>query len=90
MDDIWLTTDEAAVRLERSRNMVLKLLAAGELRGRRLGPATRGGQWLVEAASVTELLARWAVDPPHVGRPASADPSPAALAQRRSRERRGT
>ena len=88
LDDL-ITTDEAAARLERSATYVLRLRARGDLVGQRIGPDTRGGQWLISAASVDALRARWAADPPTRGRPAAGEtPSPAALAQRRSRATR--
>jgi hypothetical protein len=90
MDDDLITTDVAAARLDRSAAYVLRLLKQGDLVGRRIGPDTRGGQWLISAASVAALQARWAADPPRRGRPAQGDPTPAALAQRRSRARQAT
>lgn len=88
MDDL-ITTDVAAERLGRSVERVRVLIKQGDLIGRRIGPATRGGQWLVSAASVAALRAQWARNPPKAGRPAaSSEPTPLALAQRRSRARR--
>lgn len=86
MDDgDLITTDEAAERLKRSPAYVLRLLKQGDLVGRRIGPDTRGGRWLVSAASVAALCERWAADPPRRGRPAQGDPTPVALAKRKSR-----
>jgi len=87
MDDDLITTTEAAERLDRSAVYVLRLLNRGDLAGRRIGPDTRGGQWLVRAASAAALRARWAASPPRRGRPAEAAPSESTLAKRRSRAR---
>jgi excisionase family DNA binding protein len=87
MVDDLITTTEAAERLERSPRYVLQLINRGELEVRRIGPKTRGGQWLVSVASIDALLERWETDPPRRGRPADKTPSVSALARRRSRER---
>lgn len=90
-NDDLITTDVAAERLARSPAYVLRLVKQGDLVGQRIGPDTRGGQWLVSAASVAALKAQWAVSPPRRGRPpAGATPSAAALAQRRIRATRQT
>ncbi len=83
-----LTPAEAAAILARSPRTVLKLLARGTLHGRRLGPPSRGGRWLVDAASVWALKAAWDAQPPTPGRPSLAIPSAAAHAKRRSRANR--
>ncbi len=85
MDDNLITTTEAAAQLSRSLSMINQLIKRGELIGRRIGPDTRGGRWLVSAASVAALVARWADDPPRRGRPAQGAPSASALAKRKSR-----
>lgn len=90
MDDDFITTTEAAAQLGRSMSMVNQLIKRGDLVGRRIGPDTRGGQWLISAASVAALIERWATDPPRRGRPALGEPSPAALAKRRSRAKHET
>lgn len=88
MDQVTeITPAEAAEQLGRSHNYVLKLLDSGELAGRRIGPASRGGRWLVDAADVARLKAEWEHNPPRRGRPAATEPSAAALAKRRSRAR---
>lgn len=86
-DTDLITTAEAAAQLGRSAAYVLNLLKRGDLAGRRIGPDTRGGQWLVSAASVAALAAQWAASPPRRGRPAEAAPSESTLAKRRSRAR---
>jgi len=85
MDD--MTPAEAAELLDRSANYILLLLKRGDLIGRRLGPATRGGRWLIDARSVHALKAQWDAQPPQRGRPADDAPSPVAAAKRRSRAR---
>jgi putative CRISPR-associated protein (TIGR02620 family) len=47
-----LSLDAAAQRLRLSRTQVRRLLAAGRLRGRRIG-GNRRGVWLIDEASVT-------------------------------------
>jgi hypothetical protein len=88
--DDWIELPDAANRLDRHPTQVRKLAAAGELEARRIGPAGRGGRWLVSAASVEALRQRWAADPPRRGRPATGDPTPAALAKRKSRAKEAT
>lgn len=85
MSDEWLDLPEAAARLQRHPTLVRKLVADGTLIAQRLGPTGRGGRWMVSAASVAALAAQWAAQPPRRGRPADAEPSPGALATRRSR-----
>lgn len=84
-DTDLITTTEAAVHLGRSMSTINQLIKRGDLVGRRIGPNTRGGQWLVSAASVAMLAARWAASPPRRGRPAIAAPSESTQAKRRSR-----
>lgn len=84
MDDDQITTDVAAERLGRSTVYILHLLKQGDLEGHLVGPPRRG-QWLVSAASVATLAARWASSPPRRGRPAIAAPSESTQAKRRSR-----
>ena len=79
-----LTTQEVADLLGVSARYVRTLRTEGQVQAR----PTSGGQWLYDAASVEALHAQWAETPPRRGRKAVADPSPAALAQRRSRARR--
>lgn len=89
MPDNLITTHVAAERLGRSPVYVLRLLKQGDLQGQRIGPDSRGGQWLISAHSVDALAQRWAAEPPRRGRPpAGATPSPEALPQRRARQRR--
>jgi hypothetical protein len=83
LDDL-ITTNDAATRLARSPAYVLQLLKRGDLVGQRIGPESRGGQWLVSVASVAALAARWTADPPRRGRPAQAKPTPDALARCRN------
>lgn len=85
-EDDLITTDVAAERLDRSTAYVLRLLKQGDLTGQLVGPPGRG-QWLVSAASVAALAARWDANPPRRGRPAAAAPSESTLAKRRSRAR---
>ena len=85
MDDNLITTTEAAAQLSRSLSMINQLIKRGELIGRRIGPDTRGGRWLVSAASVAALVSRWADAPPRRGRPTQVTPSASALAKRKSR-----
>ncbi|NNJ13705.1 helix-turn-helix domain-containing protein [Chloroflexales bacterium ZM16-3] len=86
-DTDLITTTDAAAQLGRSMSTINQLIKRGDLVGRRIGPDTRGGQWLVSAASVAALAARWAANPPRRGRPAAAAPSESTLAKRRSRAR---
>lgn len=72
LDTDLITTDEAATRLGRSTAYVLRLLKQGQLEGCRIGPDTRGGQWLIHATSVSALSEHWAANPPRRGRPAVA------------------
>lgn len=88
MDEHWLTSTEAAAALDVSEPYVLLLRSRGQLTARRIGPNTRGGQWLFDPASVAALRQQRAAAPPKRGRPAHAAPSPAAVAQRRSRATR--
>lgn len=88
--DDWIELPEAATRLDRHPTQVRKLAASGDLVARRIGPAGRGGRWLISAASVAALQARWAADPPRRGRPAQGDPTPVALAKRKSRAKHET
>lgn len=82
----WQSTEEASTRLERTERTVRMLIERGDLHAERLGPAGRGGRWLVSAASVESLRAAWAVQPPRRGRPLVGDtPTPSALSKRRSR-----
>ncbi len=86
MVENYITTTEASTRLGRSLRYVLDLIDRGNLDAQRIGPPRRG-QWLVSAASVAALAARWAANPPRRGRPAAAAPSELTLAKRRSRAR---
>jgi excisionase family DNA binding protein len=79
-----LTTQEVADLLGVSPRYVRALREGGRLTARR--PV--GGQWLYDAARVEALRVQWAETPPMRGRKPSVNPSPAALAQRRSRARR--
>lgn len=65
-----LTVPDAARRLGISAAYLRRLIAAGDLPARRIGPATRGGQWLLDAADVQQLAQQRAHDPPRLGRPA--------------------
>ncbi len=85
MEDDWIELIDAANRLDRHPTQVRKLAAAGGLVTRRIGPVGRGGRWLVSAASVAALVARWADAPPRRGRPTQGAPSVSALAKRKSR-----
>ncbi len=67
MEDDWIELIDAANRLDRHPTQVRKLAAAGGLVTRRIGPVGRGGRWLVSAASVAALVARWADAPPGAG-----------------------
>ena len=82
-----ITPEEAAARLGRKPRRVRQLLDNGELEGRRIGPDSRGGRWLVSVASVERLLAQWAADPPKPGRKQVTAPSAQTLAKRKSRQR---
>jgi excisionase family DNA binding protein len=87
MAEEWISTEEAATRLGKSEQIIRRLAEQGTLAADRLGPAGRGGRWMISAASVEALRAEWEKNPPRRGRPTAADPSAAALAKRRSRER---
>lgn len=78
-----LTTQEVADLLGVSIPYVHTLRKDKRLEARR----PRGGQWLYDPSSVAALRAEWAASPPRRGRPALANPSPSALAKRRSRAR---
>ncbi len=73
MDADLITTEVAAARLERSAAYVLRLLKQGALQGQRIGPDSRGGQWLIRASSVEALARRWEATPPRRGRPTEGD-----------------
>jgi len=88
IESTGLTSREVADRLGVSMRHVGHLRMQGRLHAHLIGPATRGGQWLYDAASVEALQAEWAAAPPKPGRRASSMPTPAALAQRRARARR--
>lgn len=82
-----LTPKEAARILGRSPAYVIRLAERGELAGRRIGPESRGGRWLIDRASVAALQVRWETHPPQPGRRPVSDPSPTTVAKRRSRTR---
>jgi hypothetical protein len=87
----WLTTSEAAATLEVREQTIRSWLSNPTMRAklelRRIGPDTRGGQWLISAASVARIQAERAANPPRAGRPRTDTPSPMAVAKRRSRAR---
>lgn len=65
-----MTTTEAAAVLNRSSRQIINLIHKGELQGRRFGPDTRGGRWMVDQRSVERLKAKWEREPPKPGRQA--------------------
>jgi len=85
MDEV--TPAEAGAILERHPSYIPRLVARGDLIGRRLGPDTRGGRWLIDAASVYALKQRWDAMPPQRGRPADLRAPSTASAKRRSQKR---
>ena len=82
-----MTPADAGAILDRHPSYILLLVKRGDLAARRLGPDTRGGRWLIDAASVAALKAQWDANPPQRGRPADVAPSASAVAKRRSRAR---
>lgn len=84
----WLSTEDAAGRLDLTPIMVRKLIERGQVIAERFGAAGRGGRWMVSAADVDRLARERAANPPRSGRPLDTDtPSAAALAKRKSRAR---
>ncbi len=69
----WITTGEAAEQLGLSESRVRGLLGNDAVRAqlhiKRLGPDTRGGQWLIAADSIAALATARLANPPRVGRP---------------------
>lgn len=70
-----LTVPDAARQLGVTPAYLRRLIAAGDLPARRIGPDTRGGQWLLDAADVQRLAARRGQHPPRRGRPARGERS---------------
>lgn len=66
MSDV--TVPEAADQLGVTPAYVRRLIAQGDLAARRIGPDTRGGQWLITADDVVQLARRRAQNPPQRGR----------------------
>ena len=65
MTDILTTTDAAAM-LNISRQRIRALIANGRLPAQRIGPAGRGGEWLLAREDVEAFAAL----PRRTGRPA--------------------